>query len=210
LPGIQETVAATRARAAAYNLSHLITVGAVAGLVGGFTFILANMIYAVATGLPAIAPFAAIGTVFFFDDMPQMTPEYIITGLVTHFGNSILFGIIFSLLVPLFSNIKALVVGGLAYGLLLYVVNFLVLGSLIFKFFSPFVAGGPNQVYELIIHPLTYGLVLTPFFMGLVRRLGSAPAAHAVAEEGGTLAAATGHRRAPAGRAPSPRSTSHP
>jgi uncharacterized membrane protein YagU involved in acid resistance len=201
MSGTNPTVAATKARASAYDLSHLITVGAVAGLVAGFTFILANMIYAVATGLPAIAPFAAIGTVFFFDDQPQMTPPYIITGLVTHFANSILFGIIFSLLVPMFSNIKALVVGGLAYGLLLYVVNFLVLGSLIFKFFSPFEPGGPNQLYELIIHPLTYGLVLTPFFMGLVYRLGSAPVAHAVARGSAMPGDATGSARAPAGRA---------
>jgi hypothetical protein len=46
---------------------------------------------------------------------------------------SILFGMVFAFLVPLFPTIKALAVGAvgaIGYGLALYVVNFLVLGNL--------------------------------------------------------------------------------
>lgn len=169
------TMAATRARAQAEGLGNLLVTGSVAGLVAGFVFILANMIYLTSQGQPAIAPFLAIGTIFFFDDMPQMTLNYALTGLVTHFALSILFGMIFAMLVPMFSSAMALFAGAFAFGLLLYAVNFLVLGSLIFELFSPFVAGGPNQIFELIIHPLTYGLVLAPFFLSLVGRSGPAP-----------------------------------
>lgn len=112
-------------------------VGAVAGLVAGLGFILANMIFATAQGLPAIAPFAAIATTFYFDDAPQMNLNYIVTGVIVHFVNSVVFGIVFAFVVLLVKNTKMLVVAAIAYGLALYVVNFLILGSLIFKFFSP-------------------------------------------------------------------------
>jgi hypothetical protein len=90
--GHRPAAATATARLSAYGPSELLQAGAVAGLVAGLGFILANMIYATSQGLPAIAPFLAIGTIFFIDDMPQMTP---------------------------------------AYGLALYVVNFLVLGNLL-------------------------------------------------------------------------------
>lgn len=130
--GHRPAAAATAtARLSAYGPSELLQAGAVAGLVAGLGFILANMIYATSQGLPAIAPFLAIGTIFFIDDMPQMTPAYALTGVITHFSMSILFGMVFAFLVPLFPTIKALAVGAIGYGLALYVVNFLVLGNLL-------------------------------------------------------------------------------
>jgi len=75
------------------------TSGVVAGLAAGLVFILANMIYATSEGKPAIAPFLAIGTIFFFDDKPMMTLEYALTGVITHLSLSVLFGIIFAMLV---------------------------------------------------------------------------------------------------------------
>ncbi len=157
-------------RSRTYDWSHLLAVGAVAGFVAGLGFILANMIYATSQGSPAIAPFAAIGTIFFFDDAPQMNLNYVLTGVIVHFGNSVLFGMIFALLVPLFRNAMMLVAGAILYGLALYVVNFLILGSLVFKVFSPFVEGGPNQLFELIVHPAVFGVLLIPFFLQTVRR----------------------------------------
>ncbi|MGI8729491.1 MAG: hypothetical protein ACR2LK_05795, partial [Solirubrobacteraceae bacterium] len=65
----------------------------VAGVAAGFVFILSNMIYATSQDLPAIAPFLAIGTIFFFDDKPMMTLEYALSGVMTHFSLSILFGV---------------------------------------------------------------------------------------------------------------------
>ena len=188
----RNTAAATASRAKAFDVSSLLTTGAVAGLAVGFAFILANMIYAtsqpalvnVPAGpkLPAIAPFLDIGTVFYFDEMPQMTPAYPFAGLITHFSLSIVFGLIFALaLVPLFSNARALLVGGIAYGGLLYIVNYQVLGRLVFKWFDPSDPMGPNPWFGLFTH-LGFGLLLVPFFLTTVSRYGKAPAAHAAAD----------------------------
>jgi hypothetical protein len=163
------TTSAITDRHQASGFSSLLTSGVVAGFAAGIVFILANMIYATSQGLPAIAPFLAIGTIFFFDDRPMMTLEYALSGVMTHFSLSILFGVIFAMLTPTFRNVTTLIAGAFIYGLLLYVVNFLVFGNLIFEWFAPG-DGGPDQIFELIIHPLAYGLVLVPFFVTAVRR----------------------------------------
>ena len=188
----RKTAAATASRAKAFDLSNLLTTGVVAGLAVGFAFILANMIYAtsqpalvnVPNGpkLPAIAPFLDIGTIFYFDDMPQMTPAYPFVGLITHFSLSIVFGLIFALaMVPLFSNARALLVGGIAYGGVLYLVNYQILGRVVFEWFDPSDPMGPNPWFGLVTH-LGFGLLLVPFFLTTVSRYGEASAAHAAAD----------------------------
>jgi len=188
----RNTAAATASRAKAFDVSNLLTTGVVAGLAVGFVFILANMIYATSQPalpdvpdgpkLPASAPFLDIGTIFYFDDMPQMIPAYPFAGLVTHFTLAILFGLIFALvLVPLLSNARALLVGGIAYGGLLYIVNYQILGRLVFEWFDPSSPMGPNPWFGLFTH-LGFGLLLVPFFLTTVSRYGKAPAAHAAAD----------------------------
>jgi hypothetical protein len=188
----RNTAAATASRAKAFDVSNLLTTGVVAGLGVGFPFILANMIYATSQPalvnvpdgpkLPASAPFLDIGTIFYFDDMPQMIPAYPFAGLVTHFTLSIVFGLIFAVaLVPLFSNARALLAGGIAYGGLLYVVNYQILGRVVFEWFDPSDPMGPNPWFGLFTH-LGFGLLLVPFFLTTVFRYGKAPAAHAAAD----------------------------
>ena len=188
----RKTAAATSSRAKAFDLSNLLTTGVVAGLAVGFVFILANMIYAtsqpalpdVPAGpkLPAIAPFLDIGTIFYFDDMPKVTQAYPFAGLVTHFSLSILFGLIFALvLVPLFSNARALLVGGIVYGGLLYMLDYQILGRVVFKWFDPSDPMGPDPWFGLLTH-LGFGLLLVPFFLTTVSRYGEASAAHAAAD----------------------------
>ena len=184
--------AATASRAKAFDVSNLLTTGVVAGLGVGFVFILANMVYATSQPalpdvpeglkLPASAPFLDIGTIFYFDDMPQMIPAYPFAGLITHFTLSILFGVIFALaLVPLFSNARALLIGGVVYGGLLYIVNYQILGRLVFEWFDPSDPMGPNPWFGLVTH-LGFGLLLVPFFLTTVFRYGEASAAHAAAD----------------------------
>jgi hypothetical protein len=80
-----------------------------------------------------------------------------------------LFGAVFAMAVPALRNAFAVVGAAFAYGLLLYVVNFLVFGTLIFEWFAP--GGvGPNQIFERIIHPTAYGLILAPFFLTYANR----------------------------------------
>ena len=171
----------TASRAKALDFSNLLTTGAVAGLAVGFPFILANMIYATsqsalpvpnAPKLPALAPFFDIGTIFYFDDMPQlMNPSYPLAGLITHFSLAIVFGLIFALvLVPLLSNARLLLlVGGVAYGLLVYVVNYQILGRVLFEWFDPSSPMGPDPWFGLITH-LGFGLLLVPFFLTSMSR----------------------------------------
>lgn len=74
-----------------------------------------------------MAPFLAISTIFRGSDMPVMGPQEVIIGLVTHIGLSMVFGAGFGLLVAvlrLTTKPALLTVAALAYGLLLYVVNF--------------------------------------------------------------------------------------
>lgn len=180
---IGDAMAATRSRVKAYGVSDLLLVGTVAGLFAGFLFILANMYYTPTQGLPAVAPSFAIGTIFYRDAMPEMTPAYAIVGLITHFSLSIAFGLTFALvLVPLFSHTRALIVGAILYGGVLYVLNYQILGRLVFKFFDPSNPMGPNPVYALFTHLVIFPLGLIPFFLTMVHRHGSAPAAHAAAQ----------------------------
>jgi hypothetical protein len=167
-------------RAKARDFSNLLTTGGVAGLVVGFPFILANMIYATsqsalpvpnAPKLPALAPFFDIGTIFYFDDMPQlMNPSYPLAGLITHFSLSIVFGVIFALVVvPLLSNARLLLIGGIAFGGLLYIVNYQILGRVLFEWFDPSSPMGPNPWFGLLTH-LGFGLLLVPFFLTSMSR----------------------------------------
>ncbi len=142
------------------------TRGAVAGLAGGLLFALANMWYADAHGKPLVAPFLAISTIFHGTDMPVMSQPDVIAGLVTHLGLSLLFGMVFAVgvtLLRLATRPLLLLGAGLVYGLVLYVVNFQIIARVAFPWLvNP---KGPNQLFELWIHPIAFGLLLVPFFL---------------------------------------------
>ncbi len=153
-------------------VGELVSRGSVAGFVGGVGFLLANMAFATTQGLPAVAPMIDISTIFHGTDTPTPSPENVVVGLVTHTGLSILFGIGFALLVtavPRLRPVPFLVAAAIAYGLLLYVVNFQILGRTLFPWFTN--PEGPNQGFEIFIHAV-YGLMLVPFFLAPWRRVG--------------------------------------
>jgi hypothetical protein len=144
--------------------------GAIAGLTAGIGFILANMWFSVANGKPAVAPFLAISTVFHAAPKPVLSPQAlpaeVITGLVLHTALSLGFGIGFAVLVailPWLARPSGLVAGALGWGLALYILNLQILGHTVFPFFTS--PQGPNQVFEVLIHPLIFGLLLVPFFL---------------------------------------------
>src|ERR671923_2858580 len=115
--------------------------GVVAGLSAGLVFLLANMWYADSQGMPPVAPLYDISTIFHFADKPQPSPDNLAVGLVTHLTLSAAFGATFALLAPLASGSARLVAASAIFGLLLYIVNFQVLGRLIFEWFQE----GPDQ-----------------------------------------------------------------
>jgi hypothetical protein len=154
-------------RFAAADTGGALTRGAIAGLVAGWAFLLANMWFAYSQGLPAGAPLAVIATVFYAAPAPTLTAASMLVGAVTHVALSLGFGMGFAVLllaVPALRKTVPLVLAGLGYGLALWILNFQILGRTVFPFFTD--PKGPDQLFEGLIHPLIFGLVLVPFFLG--------------------------------------------
>ena len=143
------------------DIDRRITRGVVAGTAAGLLFLLANMWFAVSKGMPAAAPLYDISTIFHFAAMPDPTPENAIVGLITHLTLAAGFGVALALLAPLLGSRAMLVGGGVGFGVVLYLVNFQILGRVAFEWFQV----GPNQTFELIAHA-GYGLALVPFLLG--------------------------------------------
>lgn len=156
------------------GLGQTFTRGVVAGLFAGTLFLLTQMGWAVENlDKPPIAPLLDMSTIFTRDEVPAATPENVVVGLVTHLSLSMLFGIGFTMLVPLLRNTALLLLGGLAFGLVLYVVNIQLLGRTAFEWFTN--PNGPPQIAEIFFHA-EFGLLLVPFFIGMAQRV-RAPAA---------------------------------
>jgi hypothetical protein len=154
-------------RFAAADIGGALTRGAVAGIVAGWAFLLANMWFAYSQGLPAGAPLAVIATVFYAAPAPTLTAASMLVGAVTHVGLSLGFGMGFAVLllaVPALRRTPLLVLAGLGYGLALWILDFQILGRTVFPFFTN--PMGPDQLFEGLIHPLIFGLGLVPFFLG--------------------------------------------
>jgi hypothetical protein len=154
------------------DLGERLTRGAVAGFVSGLVFLVATMGYVTTDDKPAIAPLVDISTVFHGTETPPTDPAQIqmdaVVGLVTHAGLSALYGIVFGLLVFPIARVPLLVVAGVGYGLLLYVVNFQIFGRTLFPWFTD--PMGPDQGFEIFIHAV-FGLLLVPFFLRTLRPL---------------------------------------
>lgn len=151
------------------GLGQTFTRGVVAGLFAGLLFLLTQMGWAVENlDKPPIAPLLDMSTIFTREELPTATPENAIVGLVTHLSLSMLFGIVFTMLVPLLRNTALLLLGGLAFGLVLYVVNIQLLGRTVFEWFTN--PNGPPQIAEIFFHA-EFGLLLVPFFIGAAQRV---------------------------------------
>jgi hypothetical protein len=142
------------------ELGDRISRGTVAGMAAGLLFLVANMLWATKSDLPAVAPLIDISTIFNFDDVANPTTENMFIGLVTHLTLSASFGVAFALLVPLLRTMRSLAAGGVAFGVALYLVNFQILGRTAFPWFQE----GPDQLFELVAHA-GFGLLLVPFFL---------------------------------------------
>jgi hypothetical protein len=157
------------------GLDQRLARGVVAGIAAGLLFLLANMWYADGQGKPAVAPLYDISTIFYFSDKPDPTPENAAVGLIVHLTLAGGFGALLAAIAPLFASRRGLALGAVAFGLALYVVNFQILGRLVFEWFQQ----GPNQAFEVVAHA-GYGLLLAPFLLGYAReqeRREPAPAA---------------------------------
>lgn len=166
-----------------HDLDRRIAYGVVGGTFAGLLFLLANMWYADSQGLPAVAPLYDISTIFYFSDMPDPQPANAAVGLVVHLTLAAAFGATLAVLAPLARGAARLAGLGAAFGLLLYVVNFQILGRIAFEWFQE----GPNQTFEVFAH-LGYGLLVVPFLM----RFAGASASQPAPAEGRQPSTATG------------------
>lgn len=145
--------------------------GTVAGLFAGIVFLIIQMGWAVEQlDKPAVAPLLDMSTIFNNIDTlsPSMliAPDNLLIGLVTHLTLTMLFGIIFAFIASLLRGSLLLAIGGVVFGLVLYVVNIQILGRIVFEWFTD--PMGPPQGFELWVHA-AYGLLLVPFFIGAAR-----------------------------------------
>jgi len=168
------TVTAADVEPAAHRVVRRIYHGAEGGLIAGLGFILADMGWSRLHDEPATTPIRGVATVFDVSDHLNLSPDALAVGVFTHAWLSALFGVVFALLLPALGprisavvpgEVQALLVTGAVYGLALYVVNYQVLGRLIFTWFSG--PKRPDLAISVFIHVL-YGVLLAPFFIGLL------------------------------------------
>ena len=134
--------------------------GAVGGVAAGLVFAAVTMWFAHSTGGKAEMPLRMISTIVEGDQAMAAGTTSPALGGVVHVALSALFGMVFALAVPRFRTNGTVALAGTAYGLLLYVVNFLVLTPLVFTAF-----GMANQPFEVFAH-LVFGTLLSFAFFG--------------------------------------------
>ena len=148
--------------------------GAEGGLIAGLAFILADMGWSRLHDELATIPIYGVATVFNVSDQLEKTPDNLAIGIFTHAWLAAFFGVVFALVLPLIGprlraiahgELSTLMLAGALYGVVLYLVNYQVLGRLVFEWFSG--PHRPDLFISVFVHVL-YGLALAPFFLGLV------------------------------------------
>jgi uncharacterized membrane protein YagU involved in acid resistance len=140
--------------------------GVIGGVAAGMVFAGVTMWFAQSTGGSAAMPLHMISTVVHGDEAMQAGTTNAALGAVVHLLLSALFGIVFALVVPRFRTNGTVAIAGTLYGLLLYVVNFVILAPLAFPAFR-----GANQPFEVFAH-IVFGTLLSFAFFGSGARRG--------------------------------------
>ena len=147
-------------------LARRLVRGAVGGIAAGLVFAAVTMWFADSTGGTAEMPLRMISTIVKGDQAMAAGTTSPTLGGVVHVVLSALFGMVFALAVPRFRTNGTVALAGTVYGLLLYVVNFLVLAPLVFTTFRM-----ANQPFEVFAH-LVFGTLLAFAFFGSGARRG--------------------------------------
>jgi uncharacterized membrane protein YagU involved in acid resistance len=159
-------MAATQHRRIEEPVVHRLLRGAVGGVAAGLVFAAVTMWFADSTGGKAEMPLRMISTIVKGDQAMAAGTTSTALGAVVHLALSALFGMVFALAVPRFRTNGTVALAGTAYGLLLYVLNFLVLAPLVFTTFRM-----ANQPFEVFAH-LVFGTLLSFAFFGSGARRG--------------------------------------
>lgn len=158
-------MAATTSRQQEQIAARLVR-GAVGGILAGMVFAGVTMWFADSTGGKANMPLHMISTIVKGDKAMAAGSTSVGLGLVVHLVLSALFGVLFALAVPRLRTNGTVALAGTLYGVLLYVVNFLILSPLVFTTFQ-----NANQPFELFAH-MVFGTLLSFAFFGSGARRG--------------------------------------
>lgn len=131
--------------------------GAIGGIVGGAVFIGITMWFSATQGNPPAAPFKLISSIVLGADSLMNGAASVPVGALVHTANSLIFGVILGLIAARLPSNISIAVAGLVYGLLLYLVNFQLIGRFVFPQFQM-----PNQPFELLSH-LVFGALAALF-----------------------------------------------
>jgi len=141
------------------GLMPMVIRGAIGGAVAGVVFGALNMWFAQSIGMPADMPLQMIATIVQGDDALAAGTASPVLGLVVHMILSMAFGVGLALLVRRTRSDAVRATVGLGFGLVLYLVNFLVLSPIAFAVFQD-----ANQPLELATH-LIFGSVAVLFLL---------------------------------------------
>ena len=132
--------------------------GAIGGIVAGIPFALITMWFAATTGGGWLAPLKLISTIVLGADALEAGTAQPWVGAVVHMVLSAIIGMVFALVSPALRTNGAVALAGTAYGVLIYVVNFLIVAYTVLPQFQM-----PNQPFELVMH-IVFGTLLSFFF----------------------------------------------
>lgn len=146
-------------------LSERVVRSVVGGIVAGGVFLAVTMWFASSLGDPANGPLMMISTMIQGEDAMEAGTASPGVGLAIHAILSVFFALVFSALASRLRTNGTVALAGIAYGALLYVVNFLIIARLSFPIFEM-----ANQPFELAIHIVFGALVAIAFFSSGIRR----------------------------------------
>jgi len=147
--------------------AELLRHGVIAGVVAGITLVAEEMLATVLLGGSASDPFRLVASVLF--GRQALSPDFaiwiaLLVGAAAHLVLSVLFGLVFVLLVAgayqLSARVPLLLIYGVLYGLALWELNVLTVLHLLFPQVAP-LFGLANQIWNGIVgYAVFYGLVL--------------------------------------------------
>lgn len=118
------------------------------------------MWFASTTGGGWLAPLKLISTIVLGADALQAGTAQPWVGVVVHMVISAGLGMAFALIAPMLRTNGAVALAGTVYGLLIYIINFLVISPILLPQFTK-----TNQPFELVMH-IVFGTLLCFFFYG--------------------------------------------
>jgi hypothetical protein len=133
--------------------------GVVGGELAGAVFALLTMWFATSLGGEAKMPLLMMSTIATGRDAMASGSASVAVGVGVHLILSALFGVLFALLVPHMRTNATLLISGLGWGLVVYVVNFRLISPTVFPVFQD-----ANQPFEVLVH-LVYGLIVATLFL---------------------------------------------